>query len=278
MGNIKREDLPEKYKEIYDASVMPVDTNISFDSVILSDENKAKYDKFIKEYIARDRLREYGLSNMNRLLLYGASGTGKTYSLKALSNLLGLNMLYVDIAKALTDGNVSRNISNIFELGNYVGNCLIFFDECDAIAWNRDSGGTDRGDIRRATNSIFQCLDQMRYDNVFASATNLLHRLDVAFERRFNLKLYFSRPTLDLDECIKRFTFDKFIINDDVDETVRDIVKRRARQYSKLSYYGIEEVIKREMKSAVLNDTNIVNTSNIYSSLATEMNFKIKSI
>jgi len=276
LGNIKREELPDRYKEIYDETVMPVDTNISFQDVILSEDNRKKYEQFIKEYEYREKLHEYGLSNMNRLLLYGASGTGKTFSLKALSNLLGLNMLYVDIAKALTDGNVSKNISNIFDLGNYVGNCLIFFDECDAIAWNRDSGGQDKGDIRRATNSIFQCLDQMRIDNVFASATNLLHRLDLAFERRFNLKMFFSRPTLDLDECIRHFTFDKFIINDDVDTTVREIVKRRAKQHTKLSYYGIEEVVKRAMKNAVLKDSNIINTSEIYESLATEMNFKVR--
>lgn len=277
MTEIKKENLPKEYQEIWDNLIMPVDTNISFDSVILSDENKEKYKAFIKEQQYRDVLYEYGLEPMNRILLYGASGTGKTYSIKALSNLLGYTMLYVDISKALSDGSIAQNISDIFKLGNYLGNCILFFDECDAICWNRDAGvNADSGVIRRATNSIFQQLDQMNTTNVFAAATNMLHRLDPAFERRFNLKMAFRRPSLDIDECIKHFIYPKFIINDDVDETVREIVKRRAKQYAKLSYYEIEELVKRAMKRSILNDTSIVNTSDIYEDLATAMNFKIK--
>lgn len=279
MAKANKSDLPKEYQELWDELIMPVDTNISFDSVILSDENKEKYKAFIKEQQYRDVLYEYGLEPMNRLLLYGASGTGKTFSLKALSNLLDYTMVYVDIAKALTDGNVAKNISNIFKLGNYIAEhydgAIIFLDECDAVAWNRDGGG-DGGVLRRATNSIFQGLDQMSHHAVFAAATNMLHRLDPAFERRFNLKMAFRRPSLDIDECIKHFIYPKFIINDDVDETVREIVKRRAKQYAKLSYYEIEELVKRAMKRSILNDTSIVNTSDIYEDLATAMNFKIK--
>lgn len=274
---VNRESLPKEYQEIWDELIMPVDTNINFDKVILSPENKAKYKAFIKEQEYRDKLYNYGLEPMNRLLLYGASGTGKTYSIKALSNLLGYTMLYVDISKALSDGSVAQNISDIFKLGNYLGNCILFFDECDAIAWNRDAGvNADSGVVRRATNSLFQQLDQMNHTNVFAAATNMLHRLDNAFERRFNLKMMFTRPTLDIDECIRHFKYPKFIIDDDVDDDIREIVKRRCKQNVKLSYYEIEELVKRAMKRAVLSDTNIIKTSQIYQDLTTSMNFKIK--
>lgn len=274
--SVTREDLPREYQEIWDNKLMKVDTNISLDSVILSDENRNKIKAFIKETEYRDKLYSYGLEPMNRILMFGASGTGKTFLTKALSNYLNYTMLYVDIAQSLTEGNVAKNISDIFKLGNYIGNCIIFFDECDSIAWNRDASDAESGNVRRATNSIFQNLDQMNYTNIFVSATNMLHRLDPAFERRFNLKMTFRRPSLDIDECIKHFIFTKFIINDDVDETVREIVKKRAKQYAKLSYYEIEELVKRAMKRSILNDTNIINTSDIYNDLATAMNFKIK--
>ena len=42
---------------------------------------------------------------MNRLLFYGDSGCGKTYLSKALSNYLGFEMLYIDIANAITSGS-----------------------------------------------------------------------------------------------------------------------------------------------------------------------------
>lgn len=280
MPKAKKTDLSKEYQELWDELIMNVDTNIDFTKVILSDENKQKYNAIIKEQQYREKLYEYGLQPMNRLLLYGASGTGKTYSIKALSNLLDYTMIYVDIAKSLTEGNVAKNISNIFKLGNYIAEhydgCIIFLDECDAVAWNRDSTNSDGGVIRRATNSIFQGLDQMSGKVVFASATNMLHRLDAAFERRFNIKMAFKRPDLDLDECIKHFMYPKFVINDNVNETKREIVKRRAKQNAKLSYYEIEELIKRAMKRAVLNDTNIVDTDSIYEDFATSMNFKVE--
>lgn len=273
---VSRNDLPEEYREIWDNLLMQVDTNIKLESVILTDENKQKIKDFIKETEYRDTLYEYGLEPANRILMYGASGTGKTYLSKALSNHLGYTMLYVDIAKSLSDGDVAKNISDVFKLGNYLGNCIIFFDECDAIAWNRDADNADSGTIRRATNSIFQYLDQMNHSNIFISCTNMLHRLDAAFERRFNLKMEFRRPSLDLDACIRHFLFSKFILDDDVDTTTRDIVKRRVKQNMKLSYYEIEELVKKAMKRSILNDTDVVRTSDIYKDFCLAMNIKIK--
>ena len=104
----------------------------------------------------------------------------------------------------------------------------------------------------------------------------MLHRLDAAFERRFNLKMEFRRPSLDLDACIRHFLFSKFILDDDVDATTRDIVKRRVKQNMKLSYYEIEELVKKAMKRSILNDTDVVRTSDIYKDFCLAMNIKIK--
>lgn len=280
MSIAKREELPKELQEIWDEMLMKVDTNITFSDVILSEENKEKYKIFIKEQEYKERLHKFGLEPLNRLFLYGASGTGKTFSLKAVSNLLNVTMIYVDIAKSLTEGNVAKNVSDIFKLGNYIaenyGGCIIFMDEVDAIVMSRDSNSPDKGDIRRATNSIFQQLDQMNPNAVFACASNLRHKIDAAFDRRMSLKMEFRRPDLDMDECIKHFIYPKFIINDDVEDSVREIVKRRAKNNVRLSYYEIEELVKRAMKRAVLSDTNIVNTSQIYEDLASSMNFKVK--
>lgn len=277
-GGIKMvaiKDLPTEYQEIYKEFIMQVDTDIKLSSVILSDENQLKINEFLKETEYRDKLYEAGLEPMNRLLLYGASGCGKTYMSKALSNHLGYTMLYIDIAKSLTDETVSKNISQIFKLANYLGNCVLMLDECDAIAWQRDTGNGDTGTIRRATNSIFQSLDQMNHTCVFIAATNMLHRLDAAFQRRFNLHMQFTRPELNIRDAIKRFIFPYFVIVDDVDSTVEDIVARRAGQYAKLSYYEIQGLVERAMKRAVLTGTKEVRTSEIYSDLAVAMKVKL---
>ena len=263
-------------KEIYREMMMEVDTDIRIDKVILSDENKAKIGDFLKEIENRDKLLEYGLRPMNRILMYGASGTGKTMLSKALSNHLGYTMLYVDVAKSLTEGNVSMNISKMFQLSNELGECVLFLDECDSIAWSRDSTTAERGDVRRATNSLFQNLDQMNETNVFIAATNMLHRLDPAFERRFNMKMEFRRPTINLKESIAKFIYPKFRIVDDVDKTVEGIVERRAQQNAKLSYYEIQGIVEKAMKRSIINGTNVVKTSDVYNDFRESMGFKIR--
>ena len=229
------EALTEEYREIWDNMLMPVDTNINFKKVILSEENKQKYEQFIKEFKYTDKLGKYGWQPSNTILLYGVSGTGKTFSAKALANKLGYTMLYVDIAKSLTDGNVARNISDIFKLANHIERCIIFFDEADSIAINREISSSDSGIISRATNSIFQNIDQMKASNIFIAATNMLHRIDRAFERRMSIKMQFNHPELDLDKCISHFLYNRFMLEDNIEENKRQIIKRRAANHSKLS-------------------------------------------
>ena len=98
MRKINKEQLPEEYRKLWDELIMPVDTNINLDSVILSPENKAKINRFIDEVRSRDKLAKYNLQYNNRALLYGASGTGKTFVTKAISNTLGFTVLYIDIS------------------------------------------------------------------------------------------------------------------------------------------------------------------------------------
>ena len=255
---------------------MKVDTDIKLESVILSDENKAKVKLFLNEIENRDKLLKYGLTPLNRLLFYGASGTGKTYLAKAIANRLNYKMLYVDIAKALSDDSVAQNMAEIFEEAEETQNCIIFLDECDSITLSRYS--SDYGDssqVRRATNSLFQQLDKFSPNNLFIAATNLLFKIDPAFERRMQIKLEFKRPELNIKDAIQHFIFPSFEIIDDVDKTTEEIISRRASQYAKLSYYEIQGLVERAMKRAVLNDTNKVSTADIYKDLATAMRVKI---
>lgn len=268
--------LPQEYQEIYNNFIMPVDTDISLSQVILSDENKEKIDLFMKEQAYRDTLYRYGLEPMNRILMYGASGTGKTFSTKALCHELGYTMIYIDIAKALSDETVSKNISDIFKLANYIGDCVLMLDECDAIAWQRDTGNSDTGTIRRATNSLFQQLDQMNHSCIFVAATNMLHRLDVAFERRFNLKMEFRRPQINLKDAIQHFILPGFRYVDDVDSTTNSIVDNRAAENKKLSYYEIQGMVERAEKDAILSDHRDVRTSVIYEALSKQLNLKLR--
>lgn len=264
--------LTAEEKELYKDLIQDVDNNIDINSVILSDENRQKLKEFLNEYSFRDQLLSYGLNPVNRLLFYGASGTGKTYLTKALSNYMKYSMLYVDIAKSLSEDTVAMNISNIFKIANKYGKCIIFFDECDSIAWSRDSKSAEGGMVRRATNSLFQQLDQMNKTNIFVSATNMLHRLDPAFERRFDMKFEFRRPDKEIRDVVKKFLFKDFSLNIDVSSDDEQIVKRR----STLSYYELQIITERNMKKAVMRGTTSVNLSDVLNDIAIQMHMKTR--
>lgn len=254
--------------------LMEVDTNISLDSVILSDVNKQKINDFLRETQYRDKLIKYRLQPMNRLLFYGDSGCGKTYLSKALANHLNYTMLYIDIANAISSGSVAENISEVFKYANEKGNCIIFLDECDSIAWNRDTDkNSDGGTIRRATNSLFQQMDQMNPHNIIIAATNMLYRLDAAFERRFNQKLEFRRPQQNLDEIINKFLFRDlgFRIQKDLSEVTKSVVEKKMCT----SYYEIQGVVERAMKDAVMQDTLTISETYIYKKLVEVMDIKV---
>jgi len=271
---MSKAEILSKYGSLF----MPVDTNINIDSVILSDENKLKIKEFLREYNSRNELKEYGLKPMNRLLMYGDSGTGKTYLTKALSNYMKYTMLYVDIAKSLSEDTVAQNISDIFECSNKLKDCIVFFDECDSIAWNRDAKTAEGGTVRRAVNSLFQQLDQFDSSNVFVAATNMLRRLDPAFERRFDMKLEFRKASGGLVDIIKKFMFDKFILSEDVESSQLALMERRVS----LSYYEIQIIVERNMKKAILNknpkihDKVAVRLSDVFNDLAVHMQIKTR--
>ena len=273
MGSL--DSIKDKYSHLF----MGVDTNIDINSVILSNENKAKIKSFLDEHKMKDKLIRYGLKPINRLILYGDSGTGKTYLTKALSNYMGYTMLYVDIAKSLSEDTVAQNISDIFECANTIKKCIIFFDECDSIAWSRDAKSSDGGTIRRATNSLFQQLDQMDTSNIFIAATNMLRRLDPAFERRFDLKLEFRKANSGLVGTIKKFLFKDFTLVEDVEPSQVSLMDRRVS----LSYYEIQIITERNMKKAILNNNSLdennkitVRLSDIFNDLAIHIQMKIR--
>jgi len=264
------DELSTELKDIYNQLIMPPKGIIHLEDVILSDENRKKFDQFVNELQHADQLRRHGLEPMSRILSYGATGTGKTLSAKALAYDLDYTMLMVDISQALAQGAAADSIAKVFRLANELKYCLIFFDEVDAIAWNRDASASDGGDIRRATNSLFQHMDQMDNTNLFIACTNMLPRLDAAFERRFDLKLEFNRPELHIREAVQRFITGHFRLIDDANSITEGIVQKRM----KLSYYEIEGIAKRAMKRAILSGITDVSLAGIYNDFKVALRIK----
>lgn len=261
------DSLPEELQTSYNRYCLPDDlSNLTIDSVILSDENKRKIDEFLIETEYKQKFIKYGLKPVNCIINYGASGTGKTFLTKCLAAHLGYELLAIDIANALSTGNAPVALEEIFTIGNRIGKAIIFLDECDAIARDRaDKSVPEDPNVRRANNALFQLLDRMNPDCIFIAATNLYTELDPAFVRRFNVKMKFDRPPLDnLEDTIRKFMLPAFSLTMDMDENIKSIILWHARNYSQLSYDEIETWVERAEKKAIMRDEEFISEQEIY--------------
>lgn len=272
------EELTEDKKLIYSKLCMEVSTDISLDKVILSKENKAKLEEFIEETKNKQKYIQAGLKPINRLLLHGASGTGKTFLAKAIAGYFDIKMLYIDISKALASGRAPQSLTEVFNLAEDLGSALIFLDECDAICWDRnDTNGNATADMKVANNTLFQLLDQMSPSCIFIGATNLYNRLDVAFVRRFNIDMKFLAPKInDLSDAISRLKGDAYTLERNMDSTLKRIVDCHARGYSRFSYAQIEDWVQRAEKTAIRGGSFVIKESEIYKYLMRELRIEVK--
>lgn len=254
--------------------LLDTDETLRVSDVILSNINKKRINEFLIEREHAEELVDAGLCPMNRILMYGASGTGKTMLTRALANEIGFNMLAVNIAHALDSGNAASNIQKIFDIAKRHPYCMIYLDECDSVAWNRsdDERGEDPA-MRRALTSIFQQMDRMNDRNtVICASTNLLTNCDPAFERRWNMKMEFRRPKLSLKDDIRKFAskYKGFKIVDDVDKDFEKIIQNR----TSMSYYELEMLVNNGLKRAVIDGTYHVSMNSIFKEIGVHMRVK----
>lgn len=271
--------LSEKGRETYLHYCMKGSKKVPLEDVILSEDNTKKVHEFLRERLNVASLRRVGLEPANKLLMYGASGTGKTYLTQAISSRLCMPLLHINVSQFKAE-YLSSIINDIFELASELKNAVIFFDECDSICWARDdmnNSDDNIASIRRANNVLFQQLDQMSSDIVFISATNLYDNLDVAFKRRFNIEMKFLAPKIDnFGAVIEKFINPAFKFEQDMDLEVKKIVDYQARNYSRMSYFQIKDWVQCVEKRAIFAQKNSIKESDIYDLLMAAMRIEVK--
>lgn len=281
--SIQFNELSPEMQNVYKDYCISRDlTGLTLSNVILDKDNKQKLEEFLHENNNKEHYMKYGYAPVNRMLFYGASGTGKTFLTKCLAADLGFDLLSIDIANALSKGVAAQSIESIFKLANKSKNCIIFLDECDAIARDRTSTKVAQSEgMRLANNAIFQQLDDMDPSNIFIAATNLLSDLDPAFIRRFDIKMKFERPDInELDSYIRKFVPDSIDIEDDFDKDIKAIILTHLPDYTGLSFDEIEIWCERATKKAIDESIEhevepLVFTSSIYHFLMQALRYKI---
>ncbi|CAM5225046.1 AAA family ATPase [Alishewanella longhuensis] len=138
-----------------------------------------------------------------RLCLYGPPGTGKTAFCHYLAKTLQLPLLTKSASELLGKfvGETEQNIAAAFAEAKADG-AILLLDEVDSFL-------QDRRQARQSweITAVNEMLVQMEaFDGIFVASTNLLHNLDQASLRRFDLKACFTFLTFaQSEQLLKRY-------------------------------------------------------------------------
>ncbi len=148
-------------------------------------------------------LEDYGKKIPKGILLYGPPGCGKTYITQALSQEVGVPLYMLSISKTGSEyiNMTAKNIKASFDEAIAIAEksdrpCLLFMDEIDTMAFDRNSR-MEPDDLKQV-GTILQSMDEAKAHNIIIiGATNKYNILDPAVKRRFDAKYFVDIPDND---------------------------------------------------------------------------------
>jgi adenylate kinase family enzyme len=200
-----------------------------FDRLILDPKIIETIMTGVKKIEMREELENvWGLGDIrpmkNKLALnfYGAPGTGKTASARALAKKLGKPILQVDYASMISKwvGDTAKHIRAAFKDAEKAG-AMLFFDEADSVLSKRveHTGEAYENSVNQNRNVLMQELD--RFNNVVIFATNFFKNYDEALLRRIAQHVEFKLPNeSDRVKILEKKVPAKARENGKVDESV----------------------------------------------------------
>jgi SpoVK/Ycf46/Vps4 family AAA+-type ATPase len=225
--------------------------NIKLSQLITESVHKERINKILLEYLQREKLRDYGLSNRRKILLEGAPGTGKTMTASIIASELKLPLYKVQMHNLVTKymGETSSKLRKIFDsINNTQG--VYFFDEFDAIGTERGND-SDVGEMRRVLNSFLQFIEQDNSSSIIIAATNNSQLLDYALFRRFDDVIHYSLPTKTEIKLLYKNRLTEFVtkLNGEMEEIVDASIS--------LSHAEISRICDDVLKDSLLENRNI---------------------
>ncbi|SEH41247.1 transitional endoplasmic reticulum ATPase [Halopenitus malekzadehii] len=138
-----------------------------------------------------------GVDPPKGVLLYGPPGTGKTLIARAVANEVDATFITVDGPEITSKykGESEKRLREVFERAREDAPAIVFFDEIDSIAGERDDGGDLENRVVGQLLSLMDGLDA-RGDVIVIGATNRVDALDPALRRggRFDREIEIGVP------------------------------------------------------------------------------------
>ncbi|MEM3829977.1 MAG: CDC48 family AAA ATPase, partial [Conexivisphaerales archaeon] len=171
-----------------------------------------------------------GISPPKGVLLFGPPGTGKTLLARAVASETESNFILVKGPEIFSKyvGESEKNIREVFDRAKRVAPSIIFLDEIDAIASNREASEENRVEAQ-VVNALLNELDGLEpLKNVIVlAATNRIELIDPAILRagRFDEIIFVPPPSLEERKSILRVYLSKMPIAN-LDKIIDDLAAR----------------------------------------------------
>ena len=142
-------------------------------------------EQVIDYYYRREAYEKMGVHPERGILLYGAPGTGKTYSAQKLAEFLGWKMIEIGISDVGSKyiHETSLHIRRKFDDARKNAPAIIFLDELDALGASRGLSGGDHK--IEEINELLKQVEKAGQDGLLVlAATNYLDAIDPALIRK----------------------------------------------------------------------------------------------
>ncbi len=240
--------------------------DILFEDVIGAEDAKRELTYFVEYLKDPVKYMRKGVSAPKGVLLYGPPGTGKTMLAKAMAGESSVTFMTAEGNQFLRKyiGEGSEEVHRIFAAARKYAPTILFIDEIDAIAKNRDSDDTSAGNANTLTAFLTE-MDGFRTDTtkpVFVlAATNFdvtpggKRSLDPALLRRFDRRIYIDLPTKEERKRFLRKRAEERKMVSLSEEELESIAVRSTG----MSLAELESVFEMAVRGAIRDADNAVN-------------------
>ena len=234
----------------------------TFDDIVLTKNIHFHLDRIIKEWKYRKRLKKNGIFHTRKILFCGHSGCGKTITVEALANSIGISLLFVNFYGIVSSylGDTSSNLKKVFDYASGE-NCVLFFDEFDTISKSRDDVN-ETGEMRRVVNSLLYFLDEWSSDSLLIASTNFEKVFDHAIWRRFDTIIYFPLPDIpSIEKLINKRLYPFQLTEEYKNKIIKEVKGYSFAEIERICFdmkrdcilRGVDKVVNKEVFDNAMN-------------------------
>jgi len=237
--------------EIKEESITSAD--VSYEDIGGMDDEISKIREMVELPLKHPELFEQlGIEPPKGVLLHGPPGTGKTLLARAVANETNSNFTVINGPEIMSKfyGESEQNLRKIFDDAEKNAPSIIFIDEIDAIATNREES---KGEVeRRVVAQLLTIMDGLKSRGrvVVIAATNMPNIIDPALRRpgRFDRELEINPPNKEGRHTILKIHTRNMPIHPEYDKKLAEILV--AKNLEKLEY-GVKELKLKEANDVI---------------------------